>query len=77
MMGNCKDALVDAVKATEVRPDYSMGYFCKAMVYHTLGQLDKALENYNIAIKLNPADENSRRYKQQILEIMKLTKTQK
>ena len=51
--GDFDEALVAVEKSIELNPDNALSYFSKAIVYHNLGQLRAAYENYDKAIKLD------------------------
>lgn len=49
------DKALDALdKAIELKPDYALAYFSKAVVFHNLNQLQAAYENYTKALELKP-----------------------
>lgn len=52
--GDFNEALEALDKAAELKPDYALAYFSKAVVFHNLNQLQAAYENYTKAIELKP-----------------------
>lgn len=52
--GNFKQAIEALDKATELKPDWALPYFSKAIAFHNLMDLEEAYENYSKAIEINP-----------------------
>lgn len=52
--GNFKQAIEALDKATELKPDWDLPYFSKAVAFHNLMDLEEAYENYSKAIEINP-----------------------
>ena len=51
--GKFDEALHSLDKAIALNPDEAMPYFSMAIVFHHLGELEPAYENYTKAIELN------------------------
>ena len=47
-------ALVQLKKSIELKNNFSVTYYLIAQIYETLGEIDKALENYEIVLYLEP-----------------------
>ncbi len=74
-MQKYQEALADAEKCIEVKPDWSKGFQRKAMAQQALGLLDEAVENYDKACKLDPANTQAKTMmdaaeKQQLQQMM-------
>ncbi|MCR5261348.1 MAG: tetratricopeptide repeat protein [Candidatus Gastranaerophilales bacterium] len=52
--GDFAGALEDFNKSLEIKPDWALTYFSKAIVFHNLQRLEDAFENYSKAIELKP-----------------------
>ena len=52
--GDFISAIEDFDKSLELKPDWDLTYFSKAIVFHNLMRLEEAYENYSKAIELNP-----------------------
>lgn len=51
-----QEALSDANKCIEIKPDWSKGYQRKAMAQQALGQMKEAIENYEKGVELDPSN---------------------
>jgi tetratricopeptide (TPR) repeat protein len=54
------EAIADFTKAIELKPDDPVGYENRGWAYEEKGELDKAIENYRQATKLDPNYEAAR-----------------
>lgn len=52
--GDMTGALEDFNKSLELKSDWALTYFSKAIVFHNLRKLEDAFENYTQAIKYDP-----------------------
>lgn len=58
--GQYKESAEAAIKSTELKPDYGLGYNNICAAYNKLGEFDKAIVAGEKAVQLLPADEMSR-----------------
>jgi len=54
--GNYTEALKDAEKAIELKPDWPRGYSRRATALHFLGRLEEAREGYKKALEMDPGN---------------------
>jgi len=54
--GDYENALKDAEKAIELKPDWPRGYSRRATALHFLGRLEEAREGYKKALEMDPAN---------------------
>lgn len=54
--GQYDEALTDAEKCIEVKPDWSKGYQRKAMALQAQSKLDEAIEFYEKGVEIDPAN---------------------
>jgi len=54
--GNYAEALKDAEKAIELKPDWPRGYSRRATALHFLGRLEEAREGYKKALEMDPGN---------------------
>ncbi|MBO8430019.1 tetratricopeptide repeat protein [Spirochaetes bacterium] len=52
--GNFDEAIEALDKAIELKPDFALAYFSKAIAFHNKLELEEAYENYTKAIEINP-----------------------
>jgi tetratricopeptide (TPR) repeat protein len=58
------EALADAEKCIEFKPDWSKGYQRKAMAQQALGDLEQACENYEKACEIDPTNAQAQTMKE-------------
>jgi Putative Zn-dependent protease, contains TPR repeats len=51
--GECAEAVKELNRAVEIEPDYSSAYFYRANCYYRTGDFDRAVADYDEAIKHN------------------------
>jgi DnaJ family protein C protein 7 len=68
-MKNYKDALKDALKCVELDPKFVKGYFRAGTAYTCLGQLDQAASQLQLALKIEP---NNQQVKNELVKIERI-----
>ncbi len=61
-LGKDKEALSSYVKATELRPDFALAYYNKAVIYWKNGDFRKSRENLELTLRYDPSNETARGY---------------
>jgi len=70
-LGNYADALKDAEKAIELKPDWPRGYSRRATALHFLGRLEEARDGYKKALEMDPANATLKESLQQVEAALK------
>ena len=67
-MKDFKSALADFNALIKLNPNYEYGYVSRGFAYEQMGDLNNALADYDKALENKPNDENTKNYRQSVLE---------
>jgi len=69
--GNYEEALKDAEKAIELKPDWPRGYSRRATALHFLGRLEEARDGYKKALEMDPSNSTLKSSLEQVESALK------